>query len=157
MSGAFKKHIDVWLLALLMIANASFHLIHNYGLKDVTFFPNISAMYEKIALCLTSTSILLAASGFLLSGLIDKIGQKKIKHKISRTFMWFLISLTSGIIHVALVPSHLHPDDFLELRHVSLWFWLYATGPLMYICLILGCMWMFITINSIFNTDTVSK
>ncbi len=72
---------------------------------------------------------------------------RSIRREIVRTFAWLIISLLSGVFNVAFMPTRLPPNQTLELKHAALWLWLYLTGPLMYLSLVLGMLWFLIVIQ----------
>ncbi len=65
-----KKFIywDVWIIPIAVVGNAVFNLIFSFIVYEKTIPSNINAIYEKVNICLTSTSILLAAVGLVCSG-----------------------------------------------------------------------------------------
>ncbi len=152
MINKFKRW-DIRVLLLVLFLIIVIHLSY-HALIIRKFYPsNIGAIYEKIKICLTSTSILLATSSFFISGHLNKNVSTEVKYSIKRTFIWLIISLFSGMLNVAIIPVRLDVNSYLQFNHVALWFWLYLTGPIMYISLLIGAIWFFIMTKEVINYD----
>lgn len=141
------RYVDIFILVIFTIGTALYHLFYDYLIKNITFLANIDSLYEKVRICLTSTSILLGALGLFISMMSKKRRPKYLTIAVLRSFVWLIIALFSGIITVAIVPVHQPVSSSLGVKHASFWVWTYLTGPIMYISLMLGIVWFLFVIR----------
>lgn len=149
-----KSHkLDIVILLLLIIGNVLYHLFFDYLSRNKIFLANVDAIYEKIRIGLTTTSILLAGIGFFISSMIKLGNLRDHKNEMVRTFAWFVVALFSGVISIAIMPHRLHPSNYLESKHAVFWIWTYITGPIMFSSLIIGTVWFLIMIYKFIHSS----
>lgn len=132
-------NLDIAFFSVLILVNSvwAFASVGLQGVRD----QSIEGVYRKVQICLTSTSILLAATGLVFANVIQKRPTAATTQHLFRAFIWLIIALICGVVTIGLVPSRLAPGDVLEPKHVSTWLWLFVTGPAMYAALMLGAAW----------------